>query len=216
MSKVMLELFAGTGSVGKIAKKMGYKVISVDNEEKFKPSILVDINKWNFKTDARVPKKIDFIWASPPCTSFSILNYSMKQPHRSKEGKPLTETGRLGNSLLNKTLAIIKHYKKQNPSLKFTIENPRGMMRLMPGLKKFNRTTTAYSQYGFPYVKATDFWSNFPLELKPVDTEANPSAMRKKGKLVNCQEFSRSTLYRIPGPLIKSILKQANKNVAIE
>ena len=71
---VMLELFAGTGSAVKVSKRMGYKVISVDNEEKFKPDILQDISKWNFKTDSRLPKKIDFIWASHPCVSFSLLN----------------------------------------------------------------------------------------------------------------------------------------------
>ncbi len=208
---VMLELFAGTGSVGKVAKRSGYKVISVDNEEKFKPDILQDIAKWNFKSDKRLPAKVDFIWASPPCVSFSLLNNSMKTPHRKADLKPLTDTGRLGNKLLNKTISIINYYRSKNPNLKFTIENPRGYMRKMPAMRKLPRTTTSYSQYGFLYNKPTDFWSNFSLKLKPVDTSKNPSAVRKAGKLGESQGQSRETLYRIPGSLISSILRQAKQ-----
>lgn len=210
---VLLELFTGTGSVGKVARKMGFKVISVDNEEKFKPDILQDIGKWNFKSDKRLPSKIDYIWASPPCTSFSILNSGMKTPHRKSDLKPLTETGRLGNKLLNKTIAIINYYRSKNPNLKFAIENPRGFMRKMPAMKKLPRTTTSYSQYGFEYNKPTDFWSNFKLVLKPLDTSKNPSPMKKAmgGKLKPAQYQRKNTLYRIPGPLVRSILSQMKK-----
>jgi len=210
---VLLELFAGTGSVGKIAKKMGYSVISVDNEDKNrKPTILQNIGTWKFKTDKRLPQKVDFLWASPPCTSFSILNNSMKTPHRDiKTMKPLTETGRLGNKLLAKTIAIYKYLKKKNPNLKFGMENPTGYMRRMPATKRFNLNSTSYSQYGFNYNKPTDIWTNYPLKLKPRDTSKNPSKMKLAGKMCakGAQGQSQSTLYRIPGPLIRSILKQA-------
>jgi len=34
---IMLELFSGTGSVGRAGKRAGFKkIISIDNEEKFK------------------------------------------------------------------------------------------------------------------------------------------------------------------------------------
>lgn len=36
----LLELFKGTGSVGKVAEKMGFNVISLDFEEKYKPDII--------------------------------------------------------------------------------------------------------------------------------------------------------------------------------
>jgi adenine-specific DNA methylase len=35
----LLELFAGTQSVGKVAKEMGYDVVSVDLCKKYKPDI---------------------------------------------------------------------------------------------------------------------------------------------------------------------------------
>jgi len=63
---LLLELFKGTGSVGKIAKKMKMDIISLDFDEKFEPDILTDILKWNYKT-IPIP---DIIWASPPCNTY--------------------------------------------------------------------------------------------------------------------------------------------------
>ena len=42
-SKKVLELFKGTGSVGHVAKEFGFEVISLDNEAKFNPDILIMI-----------------------------------------------------------------------------------------------------------------------------------------------------------------------------
>jgi len=217
-----LELFSGTGSFKKASEKnpFNYKVIGVDVDPSANHDILVDVSKWDFKNDKRLPKSFDYIHASPPCISFTLLNAMFKQPHRDvKNGtlKPLTETGRLGDKLLNKTMEIIKYYQKKNPNLKFSIENPRGFMRKMPILKNdpsIYRTTTSYSKYGFDYSKPTDFFTNFPLKLKSVDTVKNPSKTRKLGKLqystgMKVKGQSKETLYRIPPRLISSILKQA-------
>ena len=37
-------------------------------------------------------------------------------------------------------------------------------MEYMQGIPRY---TTTYCQYGFPYMKPTDFWSNVDLQLKP-------------------------------------------------
>jgi adenine-specific DNA methylase len=47
----VLELFSGTGSISKVCKELGYEVISLDLEKKFKPDINVDILKWDYKKD---------------------------------------------------------------------------------------------------------------------------------------------------------------------
>ena len=68
----ILELFSGTGSVGKIAKEKGWEVVSVDirtYHDQEPPTHLVDILKFDYKKY----KNFDIIWASPPCTYFSAL-----------------------------------------------------------------------------------------------------------------------------------------------
>ena len=64
----ILELFAGTGSVGKVAKELGHEVISLDRD--LDADIKIDIMQWNYKEFE--PNFFNLIWASPPCTEYSI------------------------------------------------------------------------------------------------------------------------------------------------
>ena len=63
----LLELFAGTGSVGKVAKELGFEVISLDRD--MPADIQTDIMDWDYR--AYPPKSLEAIWASPPCTEYS-------------------------------------------------------------------------------------------------------------------------------------------------
>ena len=61
----LLELFSGTGSVGCVAKDMGWTVVSLDLKN---ADINSDILEWKYK---KYPVKYwDMIWASPPCTKY--------------------------------------------------------------------------------------------------------------------------------------------------
>ena len=67
MGKTLLELFSGTGSVGKVADILGYSAISLELKD---AKITTDILEWDYtKID---PDEIDVIWASPPCIEYSI------------------------------------------------------------------------------------------------------------------------------------------------
>ena len=62
----LLELFSGTGSVGKIARIFKMEATSLDRD--MAADIKTDIMDWDYQ--AYPPKSFDVIWA-PPCTEYS-------------------------------------------------------------------------------------------------------------------------------------------------
>lgn len=191
---LLLELFKGTGSVGKVAKKIGLDVISLDFDEKFKPDIVSDILKWNYKS---IPTP-DIIWASPPCNTYSPLAYQFKE-RDTESAEPFSERAKIGTAILYKTLEIIKYFIKKNPKLKWVIENPRGMMRKDKQMKGLYRETTSYNHYGDKRWKPTDFFSSTVLDLEP------PT---KPKEFTTIDSLSLKERYKIPSKLVRAILEK--------
>ena len=168
---LVLELFCGTGSVGKVCKAMGVDVISLDMTNTYsEPTILCNILDWDYKSLNRVP---DFIWASPPCNSFSFfINGNKNKPSKLsrdlKTLEPLNDVGRNGNNCLDKVIEIIMYFTELNKDLKFVIENPVGYMRRMEQVKYLDYTDTTYCNYNDKLIrfKPTSFFNNFKLKLK--------------------------------------------------
>ena len=148
---IILELFAGSRSIGKAAEAAGHTVISCDIEQFGDIEIVGDILEIPLSKYLVYP--IEFIWASPPCTTFSIASIGT---HWNENREPKTEAAIKGLKILDKTLEIIKVV---NPKYWY-IENPRGMMRKMDLMKGLNRTTIWYCKYGDSRAKPTDIWSN--------------------------------------------------------
>lgn len=147
----VLELFAGTKSIGKAAKELGYEVFSSDFQSKFNTDYTVDLLEFDV---SRVPWKPDIIWASPPCTSFSIASVRY---HWTKDKQPKSQTAVTGYALVKKTLELIDYFRP----MYWYIENPRGMLRKFPFMKSLPiRHTVTYCQYGDTRLKPTDIWTN--------------------------------------------------------
>lgn len=211
----ILELFSGTGSVGTVARQMGHATLSVDSEPCLEPTLCANILTMDFKS-LPVP---DFIWASPPCTTYSYAAIWFK--HRDSEGRALTKDARQADRILRRTMRIIRYFQGKNPALRFCVENPRGYMRKQPAVRRLTRQTTSYNNYGYPVCKATDFFTNYALELPAA--RRSPSDLRICGSnmvgirnaLPRSQrkgpEALSRTLGRIPPRLIRTILKQADR-----
>tara|TARA_R110000796_G_scaffold249872_1_gene378152 strand:+ start:238 stop:888 length:651 start_codon:yes stop_codon:yes gene_type:complete len=150
----LLELFAGSRSIGKEAEKQGYEVFSSDINNFDKIDYVVDINNFNL---SKVPFIPDVIWASPPCTYFSVASIGK---HWNKDHTPKSENALKGVRYVQSTLNIINYFLKLNPNIKFFIENPRGKLRKLPVVSQLERTTVWYCTYGDFRAKPTDIWSN--------------------------------------------------------
>ena len=154
----------------------------------------------------KIPFKPDIIWASPPCTGFSVASLG----HHWTGGKcayiPKTGTAKLGIKLVLKTIEIIEHF---NPKYWF-IENPRGVLRKMPFMNNYKRNTVTYCQYGDERMKPTDIWTNsnlwIPRKMCKNGEKCHISAPRgsRTGTQGRSNAYERS---KIPNELCLEILK---------
>ena len=149
----VLELFAGSRSIGKVADEFGYEVFSVDINNFKGINLVKDIE---FLTKKDIPFAPDVIWASPPCTTYSIAAIG----HHRDMGKPKTDFAAKSDRLVINTIRLIKEY-----NCKYFIENPRGYMRKMHFMIGLPRTTVWYCRYGDTRAKPTDIWSNHIYSL---------------------------------------------------
>lgn len=146
----VLELFAGSRSIGKAAESLGYEVYSSDLNDFEGIDYPIDILEFD---TSKVPFKPDIIWASPPCTYFSVASIGK---HWNKDHTPKTEQAVFGVKVVNKTIQIIKEL---NPKYWY-IENPRGKLRKLDFMQPIPRTTVWYCTYGDKRAKPTDIWTN--------------------------------------------------------
>ena len=106
----VLELFAGSCSFSNVAKEFGHETFTVDNGLDLKTVnhyAQIDLVKNILELDAdEIPFYPDIIWASPPCTTFSIAScgHHWNAPDQSGEREPKTEAAETGLLLLEKTV----------------------------------------------------------------------------------------------------------------
>lgn len=149
----VLELFAGSRSVGKIAEARGHRVFSVDWQPFKGIDLVTDIGSMATKDVPFVP---DMVWASPDCTTYTIAAIST---HRNGT-LPKTEYAEKCDTVNRHVLSLIGKWLNLNPLMLFYIENPRGMMRKMPFLEGILRHTIWYCKYGDSRAKPTDIFTN--------------------------------------------------------
>lgn len=156
----VLELFAGTRSIGKAFEARGHEVFSVEWDKTFDDiELYADIMTVTAEQILAEFGRPDVIWASPDCTTYSVAAIST---HRRKEPNgnlaPVTEYAKFCDAVNSHVVDLIKEL---DPKYWF-IENPVGGLRKMNFMQDLPRYTVTYCQYGERRQKPTDIWTNHP------------------------------------------------------
>ena len=159
----VLELFSGTGVLSAAFRERGHRTLTVDWEESHKPDLKADIGTLSADDVVRLFGRPDVIWASPDCTTYSVMCIS-----RHRDGvKPKSEYAAQCDRVNAHVCDLIRELK---PKAWF-VENPVGMLRKMPFILKLmedtggRRHTVTYCQYGERRQKPTDIFTNHPDPL---------------------------------------------------
>lgn len=208
----VLELFAGTRSIGKAFEQRGHEVYSVDWDSGF-DGIDFCGDVMDLSADHVIDRfgRPDVIWASPDCTTYSIAAISH---HRRRE-----DNGNLmGLSAYAKTCDRVNLYTHNlimtlTPTVWF-IENPRGGMRKMDFMRGLPRYTVTYCQYeqDIPAsqrrMKPTDIWTNHPdPRFRPMCHNGDPCHARApRGAKTGTQGLAKIDRSRIPKQLCDHIV----------
>ena len=192
----VLELFSGTECLSNAFRNRGYKCFTVDWDKKFPSDLHIDIEQLTADMILEKFGKPDVIWVGTDCTTFSIAAISHHRRKNPETGSldPVSEYAKKCDST---NIHVKELIKELNPTIQIW-ENPRGGLRKMWYMQDLNRQTTTYCQYGFKYMKPTDFFSNIDLKLKPPCKNGAPCHER-------APRGSKSGLQKIKGADLRSM-----------
>lgn len=199
----LLELCAGTGSIGLYCESIGIEVISVDISSQFhKPTHITDLMVWDYTIYDK--NHFDIVWASPPCRYFS----SMQRFSGKNSKDPYTimmNAEKKGMPLVRRCIEIIEYF---NPS-RWYIENPfLGCLKSF--LSDYHYIVVDYCKFGFTYKKPTIIFTN-DMDLRSVRCKSDCGKMIE-GTRIHIQRIGvrdKTMLkdrYSIPQPLVRYII----------
>ncbi len=147
----LLELFSGTGSMGRAFRARGWQVTSVDIDAKALPTICCDMLELEVEHVLEYGN-VDLIWASPPCTHYSCARTKARTP-RDLEGS---------DALVRKVLDLADQL-----CCYYLLENPHsGLLNTRPVVQGLRIVVLAYCRSGTAFRQRTSLCTN--TELSPL------------------------------------------------
>ena len=162
--------------------------------------IKMDIMDWTY-TDLP-PNSFDVIWASPPCTEYSVA--------KTVGVRKLEEA----NAIVRRTVEIINYF---SPTY-WMMENPQtGLLKSQDVVADLPYNDLDYCKYGMPYRKRTRLWNNIeawtpkPLCKKDCDHmsgnrhEQSAQQSPHRHLLSVRRRYLTRELYKVPEALIEEL-----------
>lgn len=156
---IVFDFFSGTGSSTQAFKDAGHTVITFELDDFFEATEHANVFDLNAADLIAKYGQPDFVWASPPCTAFSVASMGHHWGGGARAYEPKTESAKISQDLVAHTRKLIAEL---NPTKGWLMENPRGMLRKLPVVAGLPRTTVTYCQYGDSRMKPTDLWGVVP------------------------------------------------------
>ena len=202
---ILLELFIGAGSVGKVFNDNNWEVFSLDIDPKANPTLCKDILH---VARSDLPPRVDAVWASPLCTHYSIARSTAKTPRNCV----------YADSLVAKARDIISWY----PDVPFFIENPQGLLKHRAVIQCIPIYTVDYCQYKderWPqlYRKHTHLWTNCSFHPRPLCNPQTCTCCHNGKHMAQAQRWytnqegvkiqggTAKALYPIPPGLVQAV-----------
>lgn len=210
----VLELFAGTRSIGKAFEARGHEVFSVEWDKSFDHiDLYVDIGTLTTQDILERFGRPDVIWASPDCSTFSVAAIGRHRRKNKETGSldAVSEYAKFCDRVDQHVLDLIRDLQ---PAFYF-IENPRGGMRVMSWMQGLPRYTVTYCQYGDTRMKPTDIWTNHPdPQFKPACKNGDPChEAAPRGAHAGTQKLRGPDRARIPAQLCEHIVDICEKHL---
>jgi hypothetical protein len=207
----LLELFSGTKSVSRVAARLGWECVSLDICPRHAPDLCMSI--LDFDQTAWPREAFDFVWASPPCESYS------KARTTGRGADPVTSEEDMvaADALVRKTREILEWFFRAP----YCVENPQTsrlwIREASRGLRE-RSVLVSYCQYpGYCYRKTTRLAVSFPISLPVCPGAGKCAKMVGKHHMEWAQKggLGRGTVYHqtdelhtIPEGLIRDVLGQ--------
>ena len=209
----VLELFAGTRSIGKAFERRGHEVYSVEWNRDFEDiDWHEDIGKITAQDIIDRFGKPDVIWASPDCTSYSLA--AISHHRRKEEDGTLTPVSDYAKFCDKVNAHVIELIKELNPTYYF-IENPRGALCNMDFMRGIPKHLVTYCQYGDTRMKPTHIFTNYPNpEFKHCKNGDSCHVAAPRGSQTGTQGIKGSVdRSRIPDKLCDYVVELCEKGI---
>jgi hypothetical protein len=224
-SKNVLELFAGSRSIGKEAEKLGYRVFSVDKFVKKNMDCVCDViqlSKEFIIENFGIP---DIIWASPVCSVWSrtgwFHHWDTEIYNMTRQFVPKTDMAHESIQMIRKTIEIFSWF----PNALFYMENPEGMLAIHPVIRTFDvyklktrKHKVTYCQYGFKYMKPTNIWTNDYnwIPKSPCNRNSSCHIKSKSGEGLGLPLIPKKYRSLIPAQLCNEILTSGKSTLNLK